>query len=376
MCGITLSYTISSFILPVALCDDMSFLWNAYSPLHIVLDGLTIVVFAIFFFLSRRKGDWIALSSGCFAAFLAGSLLGFPVWGVFFEARLLWIIATVALPFGMICLWLRKRQLWWLLGALLLLSFKFYGEAVEPRRLEVTKLTVRSAKVRHPLRITHISDIQTDGLNEMYWSARKASDAFDPHLVLFTGDLVNHESLLPEVEKYLQSFKNRNGAFLVGGNCDRGISLEDVARNSGFQDIEGRSARLQVEGDPILLAGLDGGAHLNYGAFSFSGLNQEINPADLVLLLSHYPDAAFALQNEPVDVLFSGHTHGGQACLPLLGPVITFSRVPRLVAAGGLHKLGNVSMVVSRGLGWEGHVAPRVRLLCRPQIILLEIVPK
>jgi len=65
--------------------------------------------------------------------------------------------------------------------------------------LEVTRITFQSAKVHRPLRITHISDIQTDGLNEMYWRARDASNTFDPHLVVFTGDLVNRSNLLPEV---------------------------------------------------------------------------------------------------------------------------------------------------------------------------------
>jgi predicted MPP superfamily phosphohydrolase len=219
------------------------------------------------------------------------------------------------------------------------------------------------------LRIAHISDIQTDGLNEMHWRAKKASDAFDPHLVLFTGDLVNHKSLLPEVEQYLRSFKRRNAAILVGGNCDRVLDLEEVARAAGYEDIEERSVQLQIEGSTIRIAGLDAGAQL------IAGSNRERNPEDLVLWLSHRPDAGFLLQNETVDLLFSGHTHGGQACLPLFGPVITFSSVPRPIAAGGLHKIGNVPVIVNRGLGWEGHVAPRLRLFCRPQIILLEIVP-
>jgi uncharacterized protein len=352
----------------------MNFAFSSFSMSGLILDGLMVATFwAIFLFL-RQRGDWMSLLGGFGATATLGCLVGLPVGGVFFAARALWTDASVALPLGMIYLCFKRRRIVWGIGALCLLLFKLYGEAIEPRRLEVTKITFQSSKVHHRLRITQISDIQTDGLNGMYWRARDASDAFDPHLVLFTGDLVNRADLLLQVETYLKSFKHREGAFLVGGNVDEGLNLDDVARCAGFQNLQGRARRLTIEGNSIVLTDFDiKGFYLR--KFLAENRDPKTDSGEFHLWLCHYPDALYALQEMPVDLLLSGHTHGGQVCLPWFGPILTLSRVPRRVAAGGLNKAGNVWTLVNRGLGWEGSVAPRVRLFCRPQIVLLEIAP-
>jgi uncharacterized protein len=351
----------------------MSFTWNAFSPLLIFLDGLIVLTFGGFFFLLRWRSHWISLLGATGVTLALWGLIGLSSLGIFFIARLIWTTFTVALPLGMIFLWLRTRQILWGAGVLMLLSLKLYGETVEPRRLEVTSITLHSEKIHNPLRIAHISDIQTDGLNSMYREARDVSNAFDPHLVLFTGDLVNHPSLLPDVEHYLAGFKRREGAYLVGGNIDSGMDLNAIARHAGFENIEGRSERLSYNGNSIVVMGL--GIRNALQVSFLQAIDQKTGSGDLVLLLSHYPDTLIMAQNEAIDLLFSGHTHGGQLCLPWFGPIITFSSVPSSIAAGGLHKIGNLQIIVNRGLGWEGHVAPRVRLFCRPQVILLEIVP-
>jgi uncharacterized protein len=351
----------------------MNFALDSFSISGLILDGLIVATFCMFFLFSRRHGDWISLLGSFSATAALWCLIGLPTEGMFFAARAPWTTVSIALPLGMILLWLQRRRTLWGVGVLLLLLLKLYGEAIEPRRLEVTKITFQSAKVHRPLRITHISDIQTDGLNGMYWRARDASNAFDPHLVLFTGDLVNRSNLLPEVESYLKSFKHREGAFLVGGNIDSGLNLDEVARCAGFQNLERRTERLTIEGNSVVVTDFN-----TKGVFrKFLADGRDLNTAsdDFRLWLCHYPDALYALQQMPVDLLLSGHTHGGQVCLPWFGPIATLSSVPRHVGAGGLHKVGTVWTLVNRGLGWEGSEAPRVRLFCRPQIILLEILP-
>ena len=94
------------------------------------------------------------------------------------------------------------------------------------------------------------------------------------------------------------------------------------------------------------------------------------------LLLAHRPDVGLTLPGRPrTDLVVAGHTHGGQVRLPLIGPPMILSDVPREVAAGGLHNLGEGRRVyVSRGVGVEhgGH-APRLRFLSPPEISLLTL---
>jgi predicted MPP superfamily phosphohydrolase len=92
------------------------------------------------------------------------------------------------------------------------------------------------------------------------------------------------------------------------------------------------------------------------------------------IVLGHAPD--FALGNVQGDLFVAGHTHGGQVRLPIIGPIITFSRVPRHMAAGVTELAGGRTLVVSRGTGMERGYAPRMRFLCRPELVVIEIAPR
>jgi hypothetical protein len=91
------------------------------------------------------------------------------------------------------------------------------------------------------------------------------------------------------------------------------------------------------------------------------------------IVLGHSPN--FALGRVDADLLVAGHTHGGQVRLPWIGPLMTLSAVPRAWAAGTTRLDSGRTLVVSRGVGMERGDAPRLRFLCRPEIVIVEIVP-
>ena len=92
------------------------------------------------------------------------------------------------------------------------------------------------------------------------------------------------------------------------------------------------------------------------------------------ILLAHKPDAIELLEGRSVDLLVSGHTHGGQVSLPFVGPPLTLSDVPRHVAAGGLHELDGTAVYVSTGVGRERDNAPQLRFGVRPSIGIIDLV--
>jgi len=92
------------------------------------------------------------------------------------------------------------------------------------------------------------------------------------------------------------------------------------------------------------------------------------------IVFGHGPD--FSLGRIGADLLVAGHTNGGQVQIPGIGPLITFSRVPNRIAAGGLFELeGGRRLVVSRGIGMERKNAPRLRFRCRPELVVVDVVP-
>ena len=91
------------------------------------------------------------------------------------------------------------------------------------------------------------------------------------------------------------------------------------------------------------------------------------------IVLGHRPD--YALGRIDADLLLAGHTHGGQVRLPFVGPLLTLSRLPRSWAVGRSELPGGQTLYVSRGVGMERGGAPRIRFLCPPELVVIDILP-
>ncbi|MDP2864615.1 MAG: metallophosphoesterase, partial [Elusimicrobiota bacterium] len=143
--------------------------------------------------------------------------------------------------------------------------------------------------------------------------------------------------------------------------------------DTGFLYLDGNYAKIKLEAGTIGIVGL--GLEDYSDRRLLSGILAKMGKTDATVLLCHVPDALKTAEELPINALFSGHTHGGQVCLPWFGPIVTLSHVARKIAAGGIHRVGGLYVIVSRGLGMEGHIAPRVRTFCRPHLILLELTP-
>jgi len=366
----------------------MSFSWGPFGWINLALDlailGLAAMLSAAVCRMKFPNGFPSTPSLEATRPLRLGLLLSLFVWvglgafaggilGLSLISRSAWTLATVWTPLVGFFVWRRWRRSWLWLLVLAPLAFKYYGEAWEPTNLEVTRYRIPMAGIKEPVKIAHLSDLQTDGIRPMELRLREAANSFDPDLIVFTGDVLNHPSLIPSVAGYLKGFHRRSGAFLVSGNVDGGLPFETFSREAGFDYIDGRARTLQIGGTRLGVLGLGIEDFQNEALLRI--LARQAVEADVRIALSHVPDAMGIVRQQKIDLLFAGHTHGGQVCLPWLGPIITLSRVPRRIAAGGMHVVGSLRVIVSRGIGWEGHIAPRVRTFCRPQLILVELVP-
>lgn len=94
---------------------------------------------------------------------------------------------------------------------------------------------------------------------------------------------------------------------------------------------------------------------------------------DLAMCLAHAPDPYLDASAAGYDLMICGHTHGGQVRLPFIGAVVTNSTIPRAFARGA-SKIGQMWLFITPGLG-TGKYAP-FRFMCRPEVSILEIVPR
>ncbi|MCE1249074.1 MAG: metallophosphoesterase [Firmicutes bacterium] len=194
-----------------------------------------------------------------------------------------------------------------------------------------------------------------------------------PDAVFFTGDYVISWKFDEFMEKLSQSMKKIEcslgsaGKIAVPGNHDYWTSWDIVSQklvNGGFSTPVNQVIPLTLEGETILIACCD---DLWCGRIEIkkllSGVDTENRP---VILLSHNPDIFdnVELKGRTISVL-SGHSHGGQVCLPFIGAPITPTRYVR-----GFFRDGNTTMYVNRGLG---SIPPPVRFNCPPEITIFTL---
>lgn len=366
----------------------MNFYYNAFSFYNLFIDTLILLgsIFSFYYFFKKQnlaifspdfisKKYMLTFIKSSVVVFLVGSIIAILLGlSTFLRIHILWTLATVCLPLFLFIHLIKSKKYFLLPIIFTIIAFKFYAEKIEPNDLDVERITIRTNKIKKKIRITHLSDLQTDDIRELHYEARKYSDEFNPHLILFTGDVLNHISIQGKVEKYLSEFKKIDSSYFVSGNVDGILDLKDFTRRSGFIFFDNQAKFLRVQENFIGLIGISLSEFRNKELIS--KLSMEVNDAEFKILISHYPDSILNVKNSSLDLILAGHTHGGQVCLPFIGPIITLSNVPRKIAAGGLHIYNGIKIIVSRGLGMEGHIAPRIRILNKPHLVLLELVPE
>ena len=316
------------------------------------------------------------LVAGAVARQLSGSL--FALLSVLF----VWI--AVVLPFtGIVTsLLARKRStnpaknlllLTPLLGALC--GWSVFGE---PRRLTLEQQSLRLHVLRkgsQPLRLGILSDIQCTRVGAHEHAAVDMLLAARPDMILLPGDIYQGEDQQwPQVRAGFQTLFQRlvapGGAFLVEGDCDDPERMAQLVQGTpvSFLHDEERSILLKDRRIHIYGAPLHAPSQKALAEFSRRPNSDE----QLRLVLAHRPRTAMDIPvDAPIDLVISGHTHGGQVRLPFGPALIDLSPVPNQVGAGGLHALGHQPIYISRGVGMERSWAPRLRLFCPPEVSLL-----
>jgi predicted MPP superfamily phosphohydrolase len=155
--------------------------------------------------------------------------------------------------------------------------------------------------------------------------------------------------------------------FAVLGNHDS-IRMVPLIEAMGIRVLLNESAVLRRGGEALYIAGVDD-AHY----FQAHGLHKaaaDIPPEGCSVLLSHAPEPYRQAAHCGFDFMLSGHTHGGQLCLPGGIPILTYSNAPRAMARG-FWRYGRMRGYTSVGCGSS---LLDVRLNCRPEVAVHRLV--
>lgn len=253
---------------------------------------------------------------------------------------------------------------------------------LEPIMVERTDLTLAFEDLDSaapPVRIVHITDthIERNGVRET--AAVRQINAFQPDIIVLTGDYLNLSYLsdatsLAHFHQFIAQLYAPYGIYAVRGSVEVGPeSMARLVEGTQITWLEQETQTVNVRGQVVTLAGVACSHRQEEDARRLARTLEGIPPEAFTLLLYHSPDLIFEAAEQGVDLYLAGHTHGGQLRLPVIGPIVTYSRYGRRYGSG-LAGESDTTIYVSRGLGFEGGSMPRARFLCRPEIVGIELV--
>ena len=275
-------------------------------------------------------------------------------------------------------------------GLRTLLIFQLFGSFVylwgmlhEPFALGITSLTLRSLQWpqnAETLRLLHLSDLHVERLTQREAQLLELVEQTKPDLIVITGDYlnlsyVNDPTARTEVRKVLAKLSAPYGVYATLGSPT--VDPRDTTP-SLFAGLNIRLLRDEVavldfgDGRTLSLLGMDCEHDLETDASVLRNLIALTPPTSTRILLYHSPELMPIAQEHPLDLYLCGHTHGGQIRVPLYGAIVTSS------ALGKRYEMGpyvekDTMLYISRGIGLEGLGAPRLRLLCQPEVILVTL---
>jgi predicted MPP superfamily phosphohydrolase len=255
--------------------------------------------------------------------------------------------------------------------------------------------------------VLHISDIHMAPWQKykQRW-LRKLHDTVNPDLVINTGDNLGHARGIEPVLDALNPLTGTPGVFVNGSNDlyapakrnplqyllhpserhreeDENLRLDTDLLNAGFSnfgwhEINNTATQMTVKGTNISFFGTDDPHELRDDTAKAKTELQKLTKADLIIGVTHAPYLRVLEELGEADIVFAGHTHGGQVCWPFLGrALVTNCDLPTKYARG-LHQvpLKNKKLWLNVCAGLGHSIYAPVRLACRPEVRVVTLKAK
>ena len=232
-------------------------------------------------------------------------------------------------------------------------------------------------------KILQISDLHNKEFGTNQDKILAQIEKINPDIIVVTGDLIDSNHTNIDVAMDLI-----NGAidiapiFYISGNHEAwsGLysDLKTKLENSGVTVLDNEKIQVFNNNGAIDIIGLSDTSFIDSDSLEYGGNTDTKNLLSTLtensnnfkILLSHRPELFNIYSSSNVNLVFSGHAHGGQFRLPFIGGLIAPDQgfLPKLTE--GIHTNNNTSMVISRGLG--NSIIP-IRIFNRPELVVVTL---
>ncbi len=275
----------------------------------------------------------------------------------------------------------RKKYLLYTLCALLALTVVFGGwVAWANTAIERTDYTVASEKLPFEFegfRIAQVADLhcaEYDKGNQKLLSLLREAQ---PDIIVFTGDTFDerHPDKAPTLE-FLRACVQIAPCYFVTGNHECAMvrteyyELEEQIRDIGVVVLHDKAVTLERAGASITLLGVDDENFIDDPLHTPAKLRELAGTDGFTVMLSHRPEYFRRYAESGIDLTLSGHAHGGQFRLPLIGGLYAPGQGALPEYDSGVYTYENANMVVSRGIGQSSFP---LRFNNRPELVIVTL---
>ena len=232
-------------------------------------------------------------------------------------------------------------------------------------------------------KILQISDLHNKEFGSKQSKILGKIEKINPDIIVITGDLIDSNNTNIDVAmELIDGVINIAPIYYVSGNHEAWSGsyndLKSKLENSGVVVLDNKKTEFFNDRDSIDIIGLADTSFIESDWLEYGGNSETKNllnklaedSTNFKILLSHRPELFDIYSNSNVNLVFSGHAHGGQFRLPFIGGLIAPDQgfFPKLTE--GIHTSNNTSMIISRGLG--NSIIP-VRIFNRPELIVVKL---
>ena len=251
--------------------------------------------------------------------------------------------------------------------------------------LELNEYQIKSDKLPnafHGFRIVQVSDLHNDEMGKDNRNLLRMLEKAKPDIIVMTGDIIDaYETELDVSLLFVENAVKIAPCYYVPGNHESRLykevylDFEEKIKSYGVCVLHDEAVLLEQAGEYISLAGIDDPMFaVQYdldGDYSTLGSIQNLNLGEeFQILLSHRPELFQMYVDAKIDLVFTGHAHGGQFRLPFIGGLFAPNQGYFPEYDAGLFVEENTNMIVSRGIG--NSLFP-LRFNNRPEVVVVEL---